>query len=67
MLEFWIFFHKKIWVNRDSQINFVNYKITFQLGLERKIEYMVKKGHYFMFFYKVLALQMKVCHFGNVM
>ncbi len=30
MLESWIFFHKKSYINKHNQINFVNYKITFQ-------------------------------------
>jgi len=61
VLEFWIF-HKKGYVNKNNQINFFNYKITFQRFGKKYREHSVKKC-IFDVLNRVLALQMKVCHF----
>ncbi len=62
ILESWIFFHKKSYVNKDNQINFVNYKITFQ-RFGKVQETWVQKKTLFYVFNRVLVLQMTVCHF----
>jgi hypothetical protein len=63
MLEPWNFLINRC-VDKDNWINFVNYKFTFQrLGKKYK-RHECKKMALFDVFNRVLALQMKVCHFG---
>jgi hypothetical protein len=67
MLEFWIM--KRVALIKTIKLILLIKKLHSK-GLERSVGDMgAKKGHYLMFSirFKVLALQMKICYFQNVL